>query len=76
MIFEEEAPCMSHKAMSVVSEVVDWFTSRDGTHLKVFGFQKQSHLLLRYAINKIVIQQVAYHLVIGLSVMLQRKKKA
>lgn len=31
MIFKEEPPCMSHDAIDVVAELVDWFSSPDGS---------------------------------------------
>lgn len=67
---------MSHEAMDSVSNVSDWFASPDDTYLRVFGCQKPSHLLPRYAIDKLVMQEVAYLLAIGLSTILQRKNKA
>lgn len=76
MIFEEEPPCMSCEAMETMAELVDWFASLDHIYLIVFGRQKSRHMLLRYAANKVVMQEVAYHLSIGLSRVLHRKKKA
>jgi len=75
MIFEEEPPCMSHGAMEPVLEIANWFASPDGTFLRAFSGQKLPHILSRYAINKLVMQEVSYHLSIGLSIALHRKKK-
>ena len=62
--------------MEVVSELVDLFASSNDTFLRVFGGQKSPHLLSRYAIDKLVMQEVAYHLSAGLLGVLHRKKKA
>ena len=53
MIFEEEPPCMSCVAMEAILEIVDWFSSLDGTFLIVFDCQNSSHILPRYAIDKL-----------------------
>jgi len=67
---------MSNEAMKIVEEVADFFVSHDGTYLRVFGCEKSTHLLPRHAPDKVVMQEVTYHLVIGPSLMLQIKKKA
>lgn len=61
MIFEEEAPCMSHEAMKIVTKVANWFASLDGTYLKVFDCQKPPHILLRYVTDKVIMQEISYH---------------
>jgi len=75
MIFEEEAHCMPCDTMRVVPKNEDLFALLDGTYFKVFAYQKPSHLLPRYATDKVVIQKVAYNIVTGLTIVLQRKKK-
>lgn len=76
LIFQEEPPCMSHQVMEVVLELEDWFASLECTFLREFGGHKSPHLLPRYATNKLVMQEVAYHLSTRLSRLLHRKKKA
>lgn len=66
MIFEEDPHFMSHEAMEALAEISDWFSSPDGTYLKVLDYQKLSHLLSRYSTNKLVMHEVAYHLSIYL----------
>lgn len=66
---------MSCEAMDSITELVDWFASPDGIYLRVFGFHKSSYMLLRYATNKLVMQKISYHVSIGLSTILQRKRK-
>lgn len=55
IIFEEEITCMSREAMSLVLEGSYWFASPDGTYLRVFSYCKPSHMLSRYAMDKVVM---------------------
>lgn len=75
MVLEEKSRCMSREEMNSLMEVLDLFYPPHGTYLRVFGCKKPSHLLLRHATKKLVMQEVSYHLVIGLYVVLQRRKK-
>jgi len=76
MIFQEETPCMSREAVKAVSKLANWFASLNDTYLIVFGGHKSPHFLPRYATDKLVMQEVAYHLSTGLSWVLQMKKKS
>jgi len=67
---------MSRGAMEVVSEIIDWFASPDGTFLRVFDGQNSSHILARYATDNLSMQKVSYYLSTGLSAALHRRKKA
>ena len=42
----------------------------------MFGGEKPLHVLPRYATNKLVMQEVSYHLATRLSATLHRKKKS
>lgn len=42
----------------------------------MFGGEKPLHVLQRYATDKLIMQEVSYHLAIGLSATLHRKNKA
>lgn len=42
----------------------------------MFGGYKPPHVLPRYATEKLITQEVSYHLATGLSLALHRKKKA
>lgn len=66
MIFEEEPPCMPCEMMEAMPELADWFASPDETYLKMFGSQKSPHILPRYATDKLVMQEFAYHISTGL----------
>lgn len=67
---------MSPETMEAVSEHADWFASSNGTYLRVFNSHKSSHMLPRWVTNKLVMQEVAYHISIDLSGVLRRNKKA
>lgn len=62
--------------MEEVSEIPNWFSSPNITFLGVFSIQKLLYLFPRYATDKIVMQEVSYHLSTRLSAALHRKKKA
>lgn len=67
---------MFQEETEVILNITDWYASPGGTFIRVFGEEKPPHVLLRYATYKLVMQEVTYHLSIGLSVGLHRKKKA
>lgn len=75
-IFEEERPCVLHGVMEVVSEISNYFASPNATFLRLFGKQISLHLLPKYVTDKLFMQEFAYHLSIGLSTTLHKKKKA
>jgi len=75
IIFEEDSPCMSREAMEVIEDIVDWHALPGGTFIRVFGREKPLHVLSRHATDKLVMQEVSYHLATVLSTMLHRKKK-
>ena len=75
LIFEEYLPCMSQRAMDAIIEIADWYSSPGGTFLRVFSEEKPPYVLPRCATNKLVIQEVSYHLTKGLSVALHKKNK-
>lgn len=62
--------------MEAIINIADWYASPGGTFIRVFGREKPLHVLPRYAIDKMVMQEVSYHLSIWLSTGLHRKKKA
>lgn len=76
MIFENEPPLTSRMKMEAIREILDWFSSLNGTFLRVFSGEKLLHVFPRYSIDKLIMQEVSYHLTIGLSASLHKKKKA
>lgn len=75
LIFEHDPPCMSQEVMEGILNIADWYASPSGTFIRVFGKEKPSHILPRYAMNKLVMQEVSYQIFIALSTRLHRKKK-
>lgn len=66
IMFWEEPPCISCGEMKEMLELANWFALLDGTFLRVFSCRKSPHLLLSYAIDKLVMQEVSYHISIRL----------
>jgi len=56
MIFKVDEPCMTKRAREVVSEVADWFTSSQGTFIKVCKAYKPLPLMPKYVTDKVVMQ--------------------
>jgi len=75
LIFEQYPPFMSQEAMEVILNITNRNASLDGTFIRVFVGEKPMHVLPRYAMENLVMQEVSYHLSTGLSVGLHRKKK-
>ena len=76
MIFEQDPPCMSQEEMQALFNIAECYASHGGTFIRMFGLEKPSHELPRFATNKLVMQEVAYHIFTGLSIGLHRRKKA
>lgn len=62
--------------MEVIVDIADWYASPDGTFIRVFGREKHMHFLQRYATDKLIMEEVSYHLATGLLATLHRRKKA
>lgn len=62
--------------MEAIVDITDWYASLGGTFIRVFGREKPLHVLPRYATNKLIMQEMSYHLATGLSPALHKKKKA
>ena len=67
---------MSREVMHAFLNIEDWYASPGGTFIRMFGREKPLHVLPRYATEKLIMQEVSYHLTIGFLVGLHRKKKA
>ena len=51
LIFLEECKCMSEGAREVISEHVDYFFSKEGTYLRMYGGTRAPSLFPKYAID-------------------------
>jgi len=76
IVFEEDPTCMSREVMEVIVDIAYWFVSPSGTFIRFFGREKPLHILPWYAIDKLIMQEVSYHLATGFLVALHKKKKA
>lgn len=66
---------MSQEAIEAIVDIADWYASPGGTFIRVFGRENPTHVLPRYATDKLIMQEVSYHLAIGLLARLHRKTK-
>jgi len=76
MIFIQDPPCMSQEAMQTLINIADWHASPDNTFIRMFGEEKPLHVLPRFATDKFLIQEVAYHISTRLSTRIHKRKKA
>ena len=52
---------MSKASMEALIDIADWYASPDGTFVSMYNTEKALHLLLKFSIDKMVMQEVAYH---------------
>jgi len=71
MVFEEDPPCMSTLIMEALIDIVDWYSSLSNT----FSAHEPPHVLLKFSLDVLVMQEVAYHILTGLKARLHWKKK-
>jgi len=62
--------------MEVIVDIANWYVSPGDTFIRFFSRENPLRVLPRYANDKLILQEVSYHLSIGLSTALHRKKKA
>jgi len=53
--------CMSEKYMQEIGEVGDWYATDRGMHNRVFGATKAPHLLPKFILDKLALQEVDFH---------------
>ncbi len=56
MIFGIEAPSMTNKASEIIANVADWFTSPQGTFIRVFRAFRNPHLMSLFVTDKVVMK--------------------
>jgi len=76
MIFEHDPPCMSKATMEEMIDITDWYASPSKNFIWVYSAEKPSHVLPKFSLEKLIMPEVAYHILLGLSDRLHRKKKA
>lgn len=76
MIFEKDPPCMSMETMEALIDIADWYASPFGTFICMYSMEKPHHVLPKFAMDKLVMQEKSYHTSARLSARLHRKRKA
>ena len=62
--------------MEALIDIEDWYASPLGTFIRMYIAEKLPHVLLKFSMDKLVMQEVSYHISIGFSARLHMKKKA
>jgi len=76
MIFEQDPPYMSKVAMEALIDIANWYASPSDTFIQMYIMEKPPHVLPKLALDKLVMEEVSYHISVGMSVKLHLKKKA
>jgi len=61
MIFEQDLPCMFQEVMGEFLNIVDSYTSPNGTFIRMYNVEKALHLLWRFSMDMLSMQEVSYH---------------
>jgi hypothetical protein len=62
--------------MEVVSEIDDWFVRENETYIRIYGSTKPPPIVPKFVLDKLVLQEVAYHtLVHGFGASISKYKK-
>jgi len=75
MIFEKDIPCMSWVSMEALVNIRDWYASPLGMLIWMYNVKKAPHVLPKFAMDKLIMQGVAYHISRGFLARLHWKKK-
>ena len=62
LIFLKDPNCLSDNAMDVICEYGDYFLSREGTYMRMYGCSTSPSLLPKYAIDYVVHKEAVTHL--------------
>lgn len=62
--------------MEALVNIEYWCASPLGTFIQMYNVEKAPYVLPKFSMDKLVMQEVAYHTLTGLSTRLYRKKKA
>jgi len=57
-------------------DIVDWYASPLGTFIWMYSEEKPPHVLPKFSMDKLVMQELLYRISTGFSARLHRKKKA
>ena len=67
---------MSKATMEALINITYWYASPLGTFIQMYNVEKALYVLTKFSMDKLVMQEVAYHISIGLSARLHKKNKA
>ena len=66
MIFEQDPPCMLKVAMEALIDIADWYASPSSTFIRMYKAEKPLHVLSKFSLDKLVMQELSYHISAGL----------
>ena len=67
---------MSKARMEALIDIDDWYASLSNTFIRMYNVEKPLHVLRNFSLDKLIMQEVSYHIAKGLSTRLHWKKKA
>lgn len=76
MIFEQDPPYMSTTPMEALIDIADWYAQPSDTFTRMYSAKMPLYVLPKFALDILVMQDVAYHISVGLTTRLHWKKKA
>ena len=59
VLFDEEAPCLSHKGKKLVKEYRDWYMTPDGVYIRIVGSTMPSHWFPHFVPDTLFLQEMA-----------------
>ena len=62
--------------MEALVDIANWYASPSGTFIRMFSTKNPLHVLPKFSLDILIMQEVAYHISVGLTTRLHRKKKA
>jgi len=76
ILFSHTAPRLSVDACQTIQILGHWYCKENYTYIKIFDFQKDSHLLQLYVLDRLVIKEISYQtVVLGFTTFLQNHLK-
>ena len=67
---------MSKEEMEALIDIADWYASPSNTFIQMYNAEKPPHVLPNFALDKLIMQEVSYHILTRLTGRLHQKKKA
>lgn len=62
MMFEQDPPCMSHAMMEALVNIENWYISPLDIFIWMYNAEKAPYFLSKFSMDKMVMQEVAYHI--------------